>query len=227
MAFNFNIKDNKNFSPLSEQEIRNKLYGSAVGMSVDTFDAPEKKKKESRRKESAQKDSDGKNFLSDDVQTRNLLTMRDELDLLKRELEQARKRLKKVKNVSVKRMRLVIVYIMIAFALMVLIFFSIKKVFINKPRAVSIENPVAVNHGSYRVQVGVFEKDIDAERLKVALQAKGYDTFIHKTAFSSGRDKFIIYAGPFTERSYAQDTANKLKTEEGIADAFVAAVPKK
>jgi hypothetical protein len=215
MVFSFSPKDRKEFSLLTEQDIRNKLYGSAVGTCADTARRPVKKHKDNNNKILLQESTDGQ----------DLFKIRDELALLRSELEQARKRLKKLKNINAKKIRLAFIYVIISFLVVYFMYFAVKKIFSYNPaKAIPAKTAVPVI-ARQAVQIAVFDKLADAQRLQSGLKAKGYSPFIHKSSFLSGKDKFTVYMGAFQDKASAQNLIDTLKAQEGIKDAFISNMP--
>jgi hypothetical protein len=217
MIFNLDAKEKRFFRPLTEEDIRSKLYGSAVGVSADTFSKPVKIKKASTQKapEAEKK--------SDDETTK----IYSELASLKSELEQAKRRLKKIKGISRQRIRIISVYILISFVILFFLALILKNTFFAKPKAqsASARVPASATQMRYTVQVAVSERLDDAERFKANLEAKGYKPFIHKSSSSAGKDRFTIYAGEFSEKDSAGRLTDDLRLKEGIKDSFVVNMP--
>jgi hypothetical protein len=215
MGFAGNFKEKKEFAPLSEQDIRNKLYGSAVGVCADTFDKPSKAQRHYNEKKSSQ--------LS--AKSQEMFKIQDELDLLRSELAQAKKKFNKLKWLNAKKIRLIAIYTVISFALIFFLFITIRKFFSYTQKTVAAQDSAVSHAGRHTVQVAVFERLSDAERFKAGLDNKGYNLFIHKASFSSGKDKFTVYAGTFDDRLSAQGLIDRLKAQEAIKDAFVVNMP--
>jgi len=219
MAFNFMSRKAPALNALTEEDIRNRLYGSAVGISTDALGGF------SRKQKSIQKEI----LDSDKEPDRDRSKISGELAELKLELEQARRRLDRMKGVSAKKIRLIIISAIVAFLIILLAAMATRKIFYNKDRQPKPKARVAArNTGkiNYAVQVAVSAKLSDAQNLKSDLKAKGYKPFINKSSYSSGKDKFTIYAGSFNDKKSANDIAQKLKKREGIKDSFVVNVPK-
>ena len=219
MAFNFMSKKGPALNPLTEEDIRNRLYGSAVGISTDALGGF------SRKQKSIQKEISD----SDKEPDHDRSKISGELAELKLELEQARRRLDRMKGVSAKKIRLIIISSVIAFFIILLAATVTRKIFYNKARQpkpkvrITARNTGKVN---YAVQVAVSAKLSDAQNLESDLKAKGYKPFINKSSYSSGKDKFTIYAGSFNDKKSANDIAQRLKKREGIKDSFVVNMPK-
>jgi len=216
MAFGFNLKEKREFAPLTEEGIRSRLYGSAVGVSAYAFDKPSREKKEFDRKPSLSvKDN------SDDMSK-----IRNELTALKSELEQAKRRLEKIKGISAKRLQAIFIYIIILFVVLFSLIFILRKISFSRPKVKSANITVSTSKARYTVQVAVSERLADAEKFKFNLEAKGYKPFIRKSSFASGKDRFTIYAGEFNDKESAVALVNILRSKEGIKDSFVLNVPK-
>lgn len=216
MVFGFNIKEKREFAPLTEEDIRSRLYGSAVGVSADAFDKPSRNKKKSERKAPVLLKGG-----SDDM-----FKIHDELTSLRLELEQAKRTLKKIKRVSVKRLQVIFIYIIICFAALFALIFVLRNVSFSRSKARSADIAVSTSKTRYTVQVAVSERRADAEKFRANLEAKGYKPFIRKSSFASGKDRFIIYAGEFNDKESAGVLVNNLRSKEGIKDSFVLNMPK-
>ena len=187
MAFNFMSRKAPVLNALTEEDIRNRLYGSAVGISTDALGGF------SRKQKSIQKEISD----SDKEPDRDRSKISGELAELKLELEQARRRLDRMKGVSAKKIRLIIISAIVAFLIILLAAMVTRKIFYNKDRQPKPKARVAArNTGkiNYAVQVAVSAKLSDAQNLESDLKAKGYKPFIKKSSYSSGKDKFTIYA---------------------------------
>ncbi len=203
---------------LSEEDIRNKLYGSAVGTAIET-DKKKAKKKEPFTKEFAR-------AVKEEAPDR--AKIHSELALLKAELEQAKRKLKRVKGLSAKKMRLIAVFSFIAFLLILISALVIKKIFFHRPARQSAAGRAESVSGlsGYTVQVAVSGKLSDAERMVSELRSKGYKPFMNKSFYSSGREKYTIYVGRFGGKASAENQMQRLKVREGIKDSFVTNIPK-
>lgn len=214
MAFNFKVKRRPVLNSLSEEDIRNRLYGSAVGISIDALERSPKRQKGIQREASEA----GKEH------TQDRSKICGELAALRVELEQAKRRLDRIKGVNAKKIRLIIISSIVVFLFILLTAIAARKIFshrISQPQA-----GVSAGGMSYAVQVAVSGKLIDAENFKSALGAKGYSLFIRKSFYASGKDKFTIYAGSFNDKKSARKTMERLKAREGIRDSFIINMPK-
>jgi len=208
---------------LSEDDIRNRLYGSAVGIAPDLHDKPLPKKKKEPEVHPEPFTQNTNNTEGERI--------RHDLESLRQELEQTRRKLKRMHGVKAKKMRLMLVSSVV---FIVIILFTIAAVrFIFRPRAKStqrVKAPVAnarvAASSTYTIQVAVSADSADADRYTANLQSKGYKAFIHKSKYKSGKDKFIIYVGGFKSAKSAEGVLNRLKDKEGIADSFVTSMPK-
>lgn len=216
MGFSFNAKEKREFVPLTEEDIRSRLYGSAVGVSVDAFDKPQRDKKSSNKKTPLPLKGSG-----DD-----LPKIHDELAILRSELEQAKRRLKKIKGINTKRLQIIFMYIIIFFAILLSLIFILRNASFFMPKARSADVAAATSKSLYTVQVAVSERLAEAEKFKANLKAKGYKPFIRKSNFASGKDRFTIYAGEFNDKESANALMNNLRSKEGIQDSFVVNMPK-
>jgi hypothetical protein len=214
--FSLKMKEKKTVRPLTESDIRNRLYGSAVGVSADNYDEP------SRRKRSPEKTSPApiKDSSGDDI-----LKIHNELASLRLELQQAKQRLEKVKGADAKKLPAIFLYVII-FIVLVFAIHIIRSIAFSKPQAKPAAHASAsVSNTRYTVQVAVSERLSDAEKFKENLADKGYKVFIKKTNSASGRDRFIIYAGEFNNKESAASLMNALHLKEGITDSFVSNMP--
>jgi hypothetical protein len=215
MFFGFSAKERKGVSSLTEQDIRNRLYGSAVGTCVDTTGRPDKR----------QKEDNNKVLFEGSAESQDSLKIRDELTSLRAELEQAKKRLKRLRNVNTKKIRLVLIYIILGLVAVLIALFAAHKISSINTAGANTAKTAYAGIARYAVQIAVFDKLTDAKRLQTGLEARGYRPFIHKSSFASGKDKFTIYAGAFQDRTAAQNLVDTLKTQENIKDAFISNVP--
>jgi hypothetical protein len=209
-------KEKRDFFPLTEDDIRSRLYGSAVGVSADTFDRPVKGKKDSEKASPLLVSS------ADDETAR----IHHELTSLRLELEQAKKRLKKIKGINTKRLQIVLIYVCIFFAVLSSLALILRNISSGRPQAFSSDAGVLASVTRYTVQVAVSERIDDAEKFKMNLENRGYKPFILKSSSASGKDRFIIYAGEFNDRKSASGLMNDLQSKEGIKDSFVVNMPK-
>jgi hypothetical protein len=216
MIFSFNAKEKRASSPLTEEDIRSRLYGSAVGVSADAFDKPLKVKKPAEQKAP----SPAKDDNADEA-----IKIYNELASLRSELEQAKRRLKKIKGISAQRIRIILIYLLISFAALFSLTLILKNTFFTAPKARSAGADVSASGMRYTVQAAVSERLDDAEKFKANLEAKGYNPFIRKSSSSAGRDRFIIYAGEFREKESAGSLVNDLRLKENIKDSFVVNMP--
>ena len=216
MAFGFNVKKRAALNSLSEEDIRNRLYGSAVGVTADVLGGNLKKKQKSIQIEIPEADKE------QDVDRSKIS---GELATLRVELEQARRRLDRIKGVNAKKLRLIIVSFIVVFLFVLLAVGLTKKIFshreISRPQVKTLAGKM-----NYTVQVAVSAKLADAENLRSDLEAKGYKPFIHKSSYGSGKDKFTIYVGSFKDKKPAQKITERLKSKEGIKDSFIVNMPK-
>jgi hypothetical protein len=207
------VKKKPVLNSLSEEDIRNRLYGSAVGVSSDALGKFTKKEKSVQREVSE----------ADKEHDLDRSKICSELAILRSELIQAKRRLDRIKGVNAKKIRLIIISSVVVFLFILLTAVLFRKIFsyrISRPQA-----GVSVGKMSYTVQVAVSGKPADAENLKSDLEDKGYKPFIHKSLYTSGKDKFTIYAGSFNDRKSAKETMERLKEREGIKDSFIVNMP--
>ncbi len=213
MGFSFMTKKKTALNSLSEEDIRNRLYGSAVGISTDALEKLPKKEK-SAQKEVSEAD---KKYDLDRSKICN------DLAALRAELVQAKKRLDRLKGVNAKKTRLIIISSIVIFLFILLIAVATRKIFSHRISQPQVK--VSAKKMSYAVQVAVSGKSTDAENLKSGLEAKGYKPFIHKSLYTSGKDKFTIYAGTFNDKKSAKEIMERLKKREGIKDSFITNMP--
>jgi len=215
MVFSFKVKKRPGLNSLSEEDIRNRLYGSAVGISTDTLGKSFSKKQKSIQREISEADKEH-------AQDRSKIC--SELAALRVELEQAKRRLNRIKGVNAKKIRLIIISSIVVFLFILLTAIVTRKIFSH--RISQPQTEVSSGKMSYTVQVAVSGKLADAENLKSGLEAKGYKPFIHKSFYASGKDKFTIYAGSFNDKKSAKETTERLNVREGIKDSFIVNMPK-
>jgi len=211
MVFGFKNREHNGHGILTEEDIRNRLYGSAVGIAVDTKDG-HSKKRDRDHKPVAQKGP------PDDERAK----IKDELQSLKRELEQTKRKLDRMRGLKAKKMRLLITSLIIFFVMAMLATFTLRRIFRNDNRPAAAVRTDA----KYSIQVAVSDSEAGAQKLNNDLILKGYKSFIYKSQFKSGKDKFIIYVGAFGEKRSASVILNRLKTKEGIGDSYITNMPK-
>ncbi|MDP8234527.1 MAG: SPOR domain-containing protein [Candidatus Saelkia tenebricola] len=216
MAFGFK-KEKTSISPLSEQDIRNRLYGSAVAV---TSHVEEKTHKRSRPTEN-------KSVSVNKEYNQERFNINKELTQLRLELAQAKRKLDRIHGVNTKKIRLLIIGCVALFIFISITTLIFKKITSFKPRS-SVVSSVSsvVPSGSYAIQVAVLESVKDAESFNSDMLLKGYKSFIYKSRFGSGKEKFIIYIGNFKDKKDASKLLDRLKTKEGIEDSFVSNMPK-
>ncbi len=88
------------------------------------------------------------------------------------------------------------------------------------PKAAPAPAPKPADNSRYSVQVGAFESLVDAEKVRKKFKAKGYDSFVLRTAETGEKAVFKVRIGEFIDSDAARLLAVKLKSIEGIA-AFV------
>lgn len=217
MAFGFKNRDKQPYRALTEDDIRNRLYGSAVGITVDAVDAPPPKK--GRGAQTKTKAQSQKRESSDEK-----AKIRDELQLLRKELEQTKRKLYRMRGLKAKKIRLLVISSVIFFILAVLVIVALQRIFHSSEPA---PKPSAARQATrYSIQVAVSDNIAAAKKFSEDLESKGYKTFIHKSQFKSGKDKFTIYTGAFADKGSALKLLNKLKTKEGIRDSYITNMPK-
>lgn len=204
-------KEKKDFLPLTENDIRNRLYGSAVGISADTFDKPLRSKKDSEKVKPLPLYEEGD----------ETFRIHNELASLRLELKRAKKQLKKIKGINTKRFQAVSMYAFIVFVVLSSSVLILRNISLGRPKARQSDADISASTMRYMVQVAVSERIDDAERFKMNLEDKGYKPFIVKSNSASGKDRFIIYAGEFNDRKTASELMNDLQSKEGIKDSFV------
>ena len=212
MVFGFNNKKDS-LRTLSEDDIRNKLYGSAVG-AESGIRSQEQKKASKHAYQQA----------SPIVQETNneQFKIRADLASLRKELEQTKRKLNRMRGVKAKKIRLLIISL-VAIVIAVAITTAIIKR-IGKARP---SQTLSTTQGlsGYTIQVATSDSSDDARRFASRLVKKGYKTFIHKGKFASGKDKFVIYVGRFNTADSASPTLKSLKSKESIGDSFVTRIP--
>jgi hypothetical protein len=220
MAFIFGEKQNREFKPLTEESIRNRLYGSACGIAHETAENESSKNQDSQGKPIPQPE---KKENSENER------MRQELALLKSELEQIKRLSAAGSAGNNKELMKKIFFAAAVSAVLLVSVFAIKNIFFkNSPPAEAPgQKTLKSSSARYTVQIAVSDNLVEAERFKAALESKGYRLFISKSSYSSGRDKFTIFAGESNDIKAAKDLMEQLKSREGIKDAFITEIPKR
>ena len=75
----------------------------------------------------------------------------------------------------------------------------------------------------FAVQAGVFQNPSHAKTLKEMLRKKGYDVTIITLKTEKGATLHKVRVGKFKDRKSAEHVAKKMRTEDGIQQAFVTA----
>ena len=117
MVFGFKAKERMATHPLTEEEIRNRLYGSAVGISADAQERILAKRPGANYAKSLSQEQESEDGSS---------KIKEELQALKRELNQTKKRLKKQKGLQAKKMGLLALSLTI-FLILIMYFFIFLK----------------------------------------------------------------------------------------------------
>jgi hypothetical protein len=216
----FGPKNKKeNVRPLSEDEVKSRLYGSAVGYVSTARETPsEKKHKPHKEKPSSLDTASGGEQLK----------IKKEIQDLKKELEQTRKKLERMRGVRTKKIRLLIIAAVIISIIAVVTVFALRGLLSRSRDSGSRSLPPTVisEEALYAIQAAVYGDEQDAKRFASELRAKGYNTFIRESRYQSGKPKFIIYVGGFKDKDSASKVLDKLKTEGGIKDSFITSMPK-
>jgi len=211
---------------LSEEEIRARLYGSAVAASDHTKKEPIEKKPKKKEPEVP--------LAAIEKETEEQSRLKKELQSLQKELEETRKRVNKAHGVEPKKLSRLSVGSLAAICVVVLI--TISLIYIPRSENKRIIKPSKIiqpaktlarkTKGSkYSIQVAVYKNADAAERFRSALDSRlvnrGYKVLIKKSSYNSGDDKYIVYIGGFDDRKVASKVLDKLKTQAGIKDSFI------
>lgn len=213
MFFGFkNKSDKSSLRTLSEEDIRSRLYGSAVGMAMDIQEEFPKKHKGREEKALPIKAE----FEDERIK------IQKELESLKRDLEQTRRKLNRMRGLGAKKIRLLAIYLA-GFLIAVILATIFIKHLVSTPRAT---DPVVTTteSGAYSIQAAVYGDAADAKKFSSALSSKGYKAFIGESRFKSGKVKFIVYVGRFKDNKEASKVLSRLKTKEGIGDSFITSI---
>lgn len=214
MFFGFkNKKERSSHRALNEEDIRNRLYGSGVGIAIDTQEGPLKKHKVIENKTAPVKAE------SEDER----IKIRKELELLRRDLERTRRKLNRMRGLGTKKIRLLSIYLAVFLTASVLATIFIRHL-LSSPRTAPPAAETA-GAGRYSIQAAVYGDAADAKNFSSKLNSKGYDAFIRESQFKSGKVKFIVYVGSFKDEKEASGALAGLKDKEGIADSFITSVP--
>lgn len=87
-----------------------------------------------------------------------------------------------------------------------------------KPAVVSSSPSVAadIGKGSFIIQVASFRKRDQADTLKAKLALSGFESKIQSIRIGSGETWYRLYLGPFNNRLAAENTQQKLESEQKI-----------
>ncbi|MFH1867667.1 MAG: SPOR domain-containing protein [Candidatus Omnitrophota bacterium] len=211
-------REKSGLTSLTEEDIRKRLYGSAVGIVSAEKEKPRKKHIINHDKVTP---VPGK--INDEQSKVN-----EELAKLKRELVETRKKLKRMRGVKTKRIRLLAIFFVVfilGLTLTAAIIRTIMHIKPGIPQVPAAQVSAGTSSSAYAIQVATYENLQPAEKFVSTLKAKGYKPFIYKTQYISGKDKFIVYAGRFRDKKEASNVLNRLKAEEGIEDSFIVNSP--
>lgn len=214
MIFTHRDKEQKQIThTLTEADIRNRLYGSAVGIVVDAQEQFSKKGKDREGKKASIKKE------PKDEQNK----IHKELESLKKELEQAKCKLNRIRGLRTKKLRIFAAYLTIFLIAATLTAAAVKRlIFAPKRPTQTVISKLGM---IYSIQVAVYGNAADAQKFNSELNSKGYQTFIKESYFKSGKEKFVVYAGRFQDRINASRILTTLKTKEGLRDCFITSAP--
>jgi len=216
MAFSFKSKNNGPLHNLSEEDIRSKLYGSAVAAVPDIHDKPQPKKKQEPQ---APSDDNLKEGLE-------AARIRHDLESLRQELEQTKRKLKRMQGVKAKKIRLIFTASIVGIVVVVFTVLTMRFIFRPREASQSVSTAPIAKSAGYTIQVAVSADFEEAKKYIANLKSKGYKAFMHKSKYKSGKDKFIICVGGFKTAKSADGVLKSLKEKEGISDSFVISMPK-
>lgn len=213
MIFGSKDKGHRPLHTLTEESIRDRLYGSAVGITVDTQEGVSKKHKSKEEKTTSMRKEPQDERIK----------IQKELELLKKDLERTRRKLDRMRGLRTKKIRLWLLYLTIFLIAAALAAITIKQLIFIPREAIQ---PVTVEPGMiYSIQVAVYGDAADAHRFSSDLSSRGYETFIKESRFSSGKRKFTVYVGGFKDKKGASRILDRLKTKEGMRDSFIISIP--
>ncbi|NQT90727.1 MAG: SPOR domain-containing protein [Candidatus Omnitrophica bacterium] len=213
----FGKRRGRSLRSLSEEDIRNRLYGSAVGVASELAEETPRKQK---TREAA--------LPQQTVLGTEPAKIQNDIDSLKKELEQTRRKLEKIKGLKTRKIRALLIYLAISFVALLFAVIVIRHFFFGTgsvtppPPAAAIHNPTM----KYTIQVATYHKRDDAHKFASGLSTKGYKAFIRRSVSRSRRERFIVYVGSFKDKEATSKTLTGLKTKEGIGDSFIANMPK-
>ncbi|NQT95040.1 MAG: SPOR domain-containing protein [Candidatus Omnitrophica bacterium] len=216
MPFGFKSREKSELHSLTENDIRSRLYGSAVGIAADI---QEKHLARKRKEPHARQDSPRKDVNSESIR------IKQDLEALRQELEQTKRKLKRMRGVKAKKIRLLIISSIAFILVIVFAIAAIRFVVGMKRTETDTITPVSAA-GNYTIQVAVSDSSNEAQKFTTDLQSKGYKAFMHKSQYQSGKDKFIIYVGSFKDARSAGSALSRLKSRENIEDSFITAMPR-
>jgi len=199
--FGFGNKKNKDgLHTLNEEEIRTRLYGSAVAASEHTRKKPVERKPKKQEPETLSPEAEK------EKEERNRLQR--ELESLQKELETTRKRVSKTHTVQTQQLQAIFTRVAVVAGTIALLVIALMHLFgpadsVEKPsiakRATKTSPSRPVTTPRYSIQVAVYKNPDAAERLKSALDSrlgtKGYKVSIKKSSYKTGEGKFIVYIG--------------------------------
>jgi len=207
-----NKKDKPAMRALTEEDIKNRLYGSGVGISVSHQQeepAPSKKHRGNESKTAFQ----GRKLEDERVK------IQKELHLLRKDLEQTKRKLERMRGLKAKKIRLLVISLLSFFVILCIGIVSLRFVSrsnVSAPKRLPAAEISSSSSEEYSIQAAVYGNGVDAQKFNTDLSSKGYKTFIKESSFKSGKPKFIVYIGGLKDKSAALDVLKQLKAEEGI-----------
>jgi len=213
MVFGFKNKDNASSNTLTEGEIRKRLYGGAVNVVPDPNEKPASPFKKKDRTDEARGASPDKLLREERIK------IVDELRSLRKELEQTKKKLKRMRGVKIKKVRLLIIFLAI-FILLASCATLIVRQFLRTNEKLT-EQGKTVSTMRYVIQAATYAESSSAEKFTLDLQTKGYMPFIKKMRYGSGKEKFVVFVGSFNDKGSASSALSKLKKEEKLRGIFI------
>jgi len=225
-------KKEKNLKNLSEKEIQKQLYGNYLGKGgyrIEVMDSsaiveekegkPIEEKFDSKIKKEVEAELKG-------LQT-EFKHLKDEVNRLRKEkdsLERAEFWFKppflKVKHLIIIGSAVVLIGVMVASVFMVK--FIIKEIKEGKVSSARVESSSAK---VYTIRAYTTSKKEDAQNAMRLLSSKKILPDLKETQSASGKSRYIVYAGEYTDKKEANKTVQILRKERQFKDSFVLTKP--
>jgi hypothetical protein len=221
----FKRKKRKDFNILTESKVQKKLYGyleAQEGKNLKDFEERAKL----IEKEQAKKDADDriKALEKELILTREALQIsRQKISQLENKVSAERKKLtsKRLYHFNLnKNLKIFLVLMMVAIGSLFILISRKKMVNLDGRQEILLERtekPI-LPKSFYTIQVCVYEKEKDAQRLVNELKQKKFDAYLYSTS-SKSKTKYRVYVGKFSSEKKALITQKNLR--KYFKDSFI------